>query len=130
MLKKIRILILLMILLIVAVNAYRDQNQDWNKPIFVLLHPVNADGLATTQNYIQQLSVQDLEEARTYLQTSAQQYRGKPTYFYFNLGRELKELPPKVTEQASLFQRVGWIRKSKYYGWQHNQVTDQSTNVY
>ncbi len=42
--KKIRILILLLILLVVALNAYRDQNQDWSKPIIVLLHPVNADG--------------------------------------------------------------------------------------
>ena len=31
--KKLRILILLLILLVVAVNAYRDQNQDWSKPI-------------------------------------------------------------------------------------------------
>lgn len=48
--KKIRILCLLMILLIVAVNTWRDQNQDWNQPIFVLLHPINADGQALTQN--------------------------------------------------------------------------------
>jgi len=58
--KKIRILILLLILFVVAVNAYRDQNQDWSKPIFVLLHPINADGSAATQQYIQQLSAQDL----------------------------------------------------------------------
>ena len=49
--KKIRILILLIILLMVAVNAWRDQNQDWNKPIIVLLHAVNADGQAATQQY-------------------------------------------------------------------------------
>ena len=47
--KKLRILILLLILLVVALNAYRDQNQDWSKPIIVLLHPVNADGQGTTQ---------------------------------------------------------------------------------
>ncbi len=62
--KKIRILILLIILLIVAVNAYRDQNQNWSKPIIVLLHPINADGLPTTQQYIQQLSRQDLNGAQ------------------------------------------------------------------
>ncbi len=66
--KKIRILILLIILLIVAVNAYRDQNQNWSKPIIVLLHPINADGLPTTQQYIQQLSRQDLNGAREYLE--------------------------------------------------------------
>ncbi|MEK7740382.1 MAG: hypothetical protein AAB326_10190, partial [Pseudomonadota bacterium] len=38
--KKIRVGILLVILLIVAVNAWRDMNQDWSKPIVVLLHPI------------------------------------------------------------------------------------------
>lgn len=46
--KKIRVLCLLIILFIVAVNAYRDQNQDWSKPIIVMLHPINADGQVAT----------------------------------------------------------------------------------
>lgn len=127
--KKIRILILLMILFVVAVNAYRDQNQDWNKPIFVLLHPINADGLATTQQYIQQLSAQDLKGTQEYLEKAAQQYRGQPTYFYFNLGHELKELPPKVPEQASLLGTILWSLKFRFYAWQQQQGSDPSSNV-
>mgnify|MGYP006913191605 CR=1 FL=1 len=96
--KKIRILCLLVILLIVAVNAWKDKNQDWRKPVFVLLHPINADGLPSTQHYIQKLSVQDFQGAQAYLQEYAQQYRGQPIYFYFNIGRELKVLPPKVPD--------------------------------
>lgn len=127
--EKIRILILLMILFVVAVNAYRDQNQDWNKPIFVLLHPINADGLATTQQYIQQLSAQDLKGTQEYLEKAAQQYRGQPTYFYFNLGHELKELPPKVPEQASLLGTILWSLKFRFYAWQQQQGSDPSSNV-
>ena len=127
--KKIRILILLIILLIVAVNAYRDQNQNWSKPIIVLLHPINADGLPTTQQYIQQLSAQDLNGAREYLEKAAQQYRGKPTYFYFNLGRELQVLPPKVPEQASLIDTVLWSLKFRFYAWKQRQSSDPSANV-
>ena len=40
--KKIRILCLLLVLLVVAVNAWRDQSQDWNKPIIVLLYERRA----------------------------------------------------------------------------------------
>ena len=127
--KKFRILILLMILFVVAVNAYQDQNQNWNKPVFVLLHPINADGLATTQQYIQQLSAQDLENARSYLQNAAQQYRGQPTYFYFNLGRELNVLPPKVPEQASILDTIIWSLKFRFYAWQQQQGSDSSTSV-
>ena len=127
--KKIRILILLIILLIVAVNAYRDQNQNWSKPVMVLLHLINADGLPTTQQYIQQLSGQDLNGAREYLEKAAQQYRDQPTYFYFNLGRELKALPPKVPEQASLIDTVLWSLKFRFYAWKQHQSADGSPSV-
>lgn len=127
--KKIRILILLVILFVVAVNAYRDQNQDWSKPVFVLLHPINADGSVATQQYIQQLSAQDLNGAQKYLEMAAQQYRGQPTYFYFNLGRELKELPPKVPEQASIIDTIFWSLKFRFYAWQQQQSSDSSANV-
>ncbi len=72
--KTIRVLCLLLILFIVAVNAWKDRNQDWSKPIFVLLHPINADGLPSTQHYIQQLTANDLQGAQQYLQGYAQQY--------------------------------------------------------
>lgn len=127
--KKIRILILLVILFVVAVNAYRDQNQDWSKPIFVLLHPINADGSSTTQQYIQQLSLSELEASRAYLQQNAQHYRGQPTYFYFNLGRELKVLPPKVPENSSIVDAILWSLKFRYYAWQQKQSSDPSTSV-
>jgi hypothetical protein len=81
--KKIRILILLLILLVVALNAYRDQNQDWSKPIIVLLHPVNADGQGTTQQYIQQLNLGNLQAVQGYLEQMSAQYRGQPISIYF-----------------------------------------------
>lgn len=62
--KKIRILCLLLVLLVVAVNAWRDQNQDWTKPIIVLLHPINADGRTNTQNYINGLNIANLNTAQ------------------------------------------------------------------
>ena len=65
--KNIRILCLLIVLLIVAVQAWRDQNQDWNQPIVVVLHPINADGLQTTQTYIHQLQNTDFQALKSYL---------------------------------------------------------------
>ena len=106
--KKIRILCLLMILLMVAVNTWRDQNQDWNQPIFVLLHPINADGQALAQNYIQQLSAHELTDAQAYLKQMSTQYRSQPISFFSQMGRELKQIPPKVTENANLLDTILW----------------------
>ena len=127
--KKLRILILLLILLVVAVNAYRDQNQDWNKPIIVLLHPVNADGQGTTQQYIQQLTPANLKGVQGYLEQMSATYRGQPIAIYFQLGRELKQLPPKVPEQASLLDTVLWSLKFRYYAWKNHQGSDGAPTV-
>lgn len=127
--KKIRILILLLILFIVAVNAYRDQNQDWNKPVRVLLHPVNADGQDSTQLYIQQLSNSSFQTVQQYLQQAAAQYRQQPVYFYLQLGRELKQLPPQVPEQASLLDSIIWSLKFRFYVWRQHQSVDGAPHV-
>ena len=80
--KKIRILSLLLVLLVVAVNAWRDQNQDWNKPIIVLLHPINADGRSNTQNHINTLNINNLSSAQDYLKQASLQYRGQLTWIF------------------------------------------------
>lgn len=126
--KKIRILILLIILLMVAVNAWRDQNQDWNKPIIVLLHAVNADGQAATQQYIQTLSATELRDAQDYLKTMSGQYR-RPIVVYFQIGRELKQLPPKVPEQAGMLNTIVWSLKFRFYAWQQHQALDGAPSV-
>ena len=127
--KKIRILCLLLILLIVAVNAWRDQNQNWDKPIIVLLHPINADGQATTQQYIQQLSLSDLGAVQPYLQQMSTQYRGQPIQLYLNFGRELTQKPPKVPEQVNLLNIIWWSLKFRFYDWKQHQRSDGASAV-
>jgi hypothetical protein len=127
--KKIRILCLLLVLLVVAVNAWRDQNQDWTKPIIVLLHPINADGRTNTQNYINGLNIANLNTAQDYLKQASQQYRDQPVALYFKLGRELKQLPPKVPTDASLLSTVLWSLKFRFYAWQQRQGRDGAATV-
>lgn len=75
--EKIRILILLSVLLVVAVNAWRDQNQNWDRPVLVLLHPVNADGQAITEQYIRQLNIENFKDSQNFLAETSAAYRGK-----------------------------------------------------
>ncbi|MBF7683731.1 hypothetical protein I2F27_10430 [Acinetobacter sp. B5B] len=126
--KKIRIAILLAILLVVAVNAWRDQNQNWNRPVVVLLHPVNADGTAETQAYIQQLQGAEFGRISHYLKQSAQQY-GQNTHFIVLLGRTLVVSPPEVPTQGGMLQTVLWSLKFRYYAWQQKTSSDPTATV-
>lgn len=127
--KNIRILCLLIVLLIVAVNAYRDQNQEWSKPIIVKLHPINADGRSATQNYIQSLHLAELTGTQDYLQQMSAQYRGQPIALYFQLGRELKRVPPKVLEHATLIDTILWSLRFRFYAWKQHESADGSPSV-
>lgn len=118
--KNLRILILLLILFIVAVNAWRDKQQNWQAPIFVALYPLNADGSVTTQQYIQQLSAQDYQEIADYLQQQARRYQ-KNIHVYFKLGQQVEQLAPKMPESSSVFDAIVWSLKFRYYAWQQKQ---------
>lgn len=127
--KKIRILILLSVLLVVAVNAWRDQNQNWDHPVLVLLHPVNADGQATTEQYIRQLNIENFKDSQNFLAETSAAYRGKKVDFIYQLGRELPQIPPKVPENATALQAIVWSLKFRYYAWKQQQSNDGRPTV-
>ncbi len=127
--KKIRVSILLLILAYVAFNTWRDMNQDWTKPVMVLLHPINADGRAETAQYIQNISIDDLNEIQHYLQLQSKAFRGQPVMFSFQLGRELQQLPPKVPADGNIVDNVLWSLKFRYYAWKQHQSADGSPTV-
>lgn len=127
--KKLRIAILLGILLIVGMNAWRDMNQDWTKPIVVLLHPINADGQVSTSHYIQQISVDDLQVMTHYLAQQSQLFRGQAVSFHFQLGRELNTLPPKFPESSNILNTILWSLKFRFYAWNQHQGADGTPSV-
>ena len=127
--KKLRILILLIILILVGVNVWRDYNPNWDKPIIVLLHPINADGQNSTQQYIQQLSSQNFSQAQDYIQDASKKYRDKPVSVYFKIGRELTQAPPKVPESDSVLDTIIWSLKFRFYAWKQHINKDGSPSV-
>ncbi|MCU4595118.1 hypothetical protein C7E16_02015 [Acinetobacter radioresistens] len=127
--KSIRIVVLLLILLVVAINAWRDQNQNWDRPVTVLLHPINADQRSSTQQYIDQLTIDQFKDIQKYLSSAAAPYRIQPVYFYFQLGRPLQQLPPKVPEQAGLIDVILWSLKFRFYAWKNSMRQEGSPSV-
>ena len=127
--KKIRVMLLLIVLAIVAVNTWRDHNQDWTKPIIVLVHPINADRLASTEKYIAQLNDTSFDGAKVYLQDMSKNYRGEKVPIYFKLGRTLSQVPPKVPENGSVLDNMLWSYKFKFYAWKQHKKEDGAPSV-
>lgn len=126
--KNIRISILLLILIWAAVTTWQDHHQNWQRPIFVLLHPINADADPKTAAYLQQLSMQDYLELSAYLQEMSKRYR-MPIQVYVQLGRQLQQAPPGVPQDASIWRTMLWSLKFRFYAWQQQQSADGSPSV-
>ncbi|MCF9045511.1 hypothetical protein [Acinetobacter nectaris] len=126
--KKVRVFILLLVLGYVAIEAWKDLNQNWDQSIVVLVHPINADGSQNTENYIRQLSAQSFTEASEYLTASAKNYH-KNTSFIFKIGREIKTLPPALPEHGSILNAILWSLKFRYYAWKETQSVDGYATV-
>lgn len=118
MFKNIRILILLSILLVVAIGVYQDKNQDWQKPVYVILHPINADNSPDTQRYIDNLSPDDFKQIDQYMTAQSARY-GKPVRMYYKLGSTIKALPPAVPKNGSVLDIMMWSLKFRYYAYKY-----------
>lgn len=118
MFKKLRILLLLLVLLVVAVDVYRDKNQDWDKPIYVAVYPINPHHSPAVDDYIHALRAEDFKEIETYLHAQSLNY-GKNVKVYFRLGDVVKTLPPAVPQSGSVMDAIIWSLKFRYYAYKH-----------
>ncbi len=76
MLKAVRIGFLLLVLLVVAVNAWllKARSTDWDNSLWVKIYPINADGHEDTARYIERLSLRTFEVIDTFFAREAVRY--------------------------------------------------------
>src|SRR4051812_41303488 len=109
--RKIRILILLLILLFVALNSYFDRlyTTDWDIPLRVTVFPINADGSATTERFVQNLSPAALLALKTFSQAESEEYgihMDRPVRF--SLPPPMRDPPPMIEPSANRLSIVLW----------------------
>lgn len=123
MFKNIRVAILLGILLIVAVNSFNDKHQNWQKPVYVALYPINVDQSPKVSAYLKTLSNNDFKEIETFLRAQGEHY-GKQVNFYYRLGQEVMVAPPAVPRNGGVWDAMIWSLKFRYYHLRHKPNTD------
>lgn len=128
MLKNIRILILLCILLIVAVNSFRDKNHDWRQPVYIAIYPINVDSSPDVAKYIKSLSDEDFKEIESYLNRESKKY-GQNASFYYRLGQEITVMPPVVPKNGSVMSTMIWSLKFRYYAYKNAHDVGVPTNL-
>jgi len=116
--RKLRIAILLVVLAVVAAGAWLDRQRttSWEHTVWVGAFPVNADGSATTADYIAGMSADELQPVSDFIARAAHLH-GVPIDepIEIRLYPALAEPPPQLAADAGLFARVLWSLRLRHY---------------
>lgn len=121
--RKIRTLLLLYILFMVAVGTWlnKARTTDWDKSLEVVVYAINADGRAATQEYIDKIENSDFIDIEEFFQREAKKYNlalKKPVDVSF--AGELTDKPPRPPRSDSKLSIMLWSLKLRYWAWKND----------
>jgi len=119
MFRKARIAVLLYIVAFAAIGNYLDaaRSTDWNDTLWVDVYPLNADGKATTQAYIDGLRDANFAAIETFFAREAARYGiALDTPFRLELAPQVHEPLPELPANAGFLDVAIWSLKMRWFG--------------
>ena len=116
--RALRITVLLLVLLVVAGQAWLDRfsTTRWQHTVFVGAFPVSADEGTATAGYLAQLDQRKIDEVGEFLKAEAHRYGvGIDEPIELKLYPSLTSPPPALDSDASVLTRILWSLKLRYY---------------
>ena len=116
--RALRITVLLLVLLVVAGQAWIDRfsTTHWQRTVFVGAFPVSADGSPATARYLAQLDQGQIDAVGAFLGAEARRYGvGIDEPIALKLNPTLTLPPPALDSAAGMFTRILWSLKLRYY---------------
>ncbi|NVK41776.1 MAG: hypothetical protein HWE39_11090 [Oceanospirillaceae bacterium] len=123
--RNLRILILLLILLVVALNSWlsKIRTTDWQEPLWVLVYPLSGDGLPDTQTYIDSLAPDTFAAIEVFFAREAARYgagSGIDDPVFVQLAPQVLSTPPALPHNPSLFDNIRWSLSMRWWAWRND----------
>jgi len=118
MFRKLRILFLLIVLLLVAWGTYLTQlrTTDWDRPLTVAIYPINGDGSAISQNYIDSLTLKKFNDIESFFSEEADSYGLSLAHpVDLVMGPVLAEKPPEPPQDRNILGVMWWSLKMRFW---------------
>ena len=114
---KLRISILIFIFSFFGANTYFDLNPKWDKPIYIVLHPVNPSNSEKVKTYINGLKQSQFDEISKYMSDYATKYYGKRVSINYVLASPMENAPLDVTEEqaSTILGVLKWTLQFRLY---------------
>jgi hypothetical protein len=116
--RALRITLLLLVLLVVAGQAWLDRftTTHWRRTVFVGAFPVSADGSPASARYIARLDQGKIDEVGTFVNDEARRYGiALDEPIELTLYPTLSSPPPALEPGAGVVTRILWSLKLRYY---------------
>lgn len=130
--KTVRIFILLMILLGVALGSWLTgkRSTEWQKPLWIAIYPINGDDKPGTQQYIDQLTIEDFLPISDFIAEEAQEYNlSIKQPFNIELAPQVKTHPPEPPDSSAIFEVMLWSLKLRYWAYQANTYQGPAPHI-
>jgi len=128
--KVFRIIILLLILLFSAFYSklQRLQSMAWVEPLPVAIYPINADGHADTERFIDELKHEDFQSIERFFKAQWEGYRE----FDFDpvaiqLMPALTVKPPEPPQHGNVLKTIIWSLRLRFWAYQNSVSADKTT---
>lgn len=123
MFRTIRRTLLLVLLVVVAVGAWRAKQRiaEWRYPVRVVVYPIVGDDSAVSRKYVRGLGDEDFEFIETYVNEEAARYEVQPEFgspLDITLGPQVTELPPPPPTSGNILEIMWWSLRLRYWAWQ------------
>lgn len=120
MFRAIRLAILIGLLVFVATGAYlsRVRSTDWDAPLWIAVHPINADGSEVATRYLEALSNESFAAIEEFIADEARHYElplSEPVRV--ELYDEVADPPPLLDRDGGFLSRAFWSLKLRYWAW-------------
>jgi hypothetical protein len=126
--KWIRIFLLFSTLLIISVYTVITNAHiaSWEKPLHVVIYPINSDGSQQASDYIDSLDEDVFLPVEQFIRDEAQGYElGLDDPILIHMGPEIKSLPPDPPQAQNSFYIMFWSLKLRYWAFKNDTFDGQ-----
>jgi hypothetical protein len=130
--KTVRIFILSMVLIGVALGSWltSKRSTSWEQPLWIAIYPINGDNSPVTQQYIDQLELQDFQSIEEFIAEEAQEFNLPLKHpFTLKLAPQVKSLPPEPPTSSAVWEIMLWSLKLRYWAYQANTYQGPTPHI-
>lgn len=127
-----RILALLLVLLFVALSTWLAQarSTDWDRPLWVVVYPINGDDSEAAARYIGGLGAGVFEPVEAFMAREARRHGlALKEPVTMKLAPPVAVLPPKPPPNGDTLGVMAWSLKMRYWAWRNDTFTGPAADI-